>query len=355
MTYSEKEINYIVADSFDGISYKCKRLLLASLNEEIADREKYSETLIKTIGAGVYNKLAADFRDEDYRNKTVSALERAKVGCVTVKSANYPEKLLHIPVPPLVLYYRGNPQLLSGSAFAIVGSRKTSPAVLGQCKEFSGEIAGHMTVVTGVADGADSAAIGGAIASGRIICVLPGGHSAYTASNIALIRRVEKSGLVISEFPPAFKAQRHTFFLRNRLIAGLCEGVLVVSAAEKSGALSTAGYAADYSKDVFAFPYGLGVPSGQGCNNLIKSGAMLCDSVDDILEYYGIKRTAEPEEELSEEEAAIVRTLRENGEMHAQRLAQELDMNLTDVVTVCAMLEIKGLLVRSGGNTFAAV
>lgn len=355
MKYNERETDVIVADGIAELNYKQKKLLLASENPDVADGQKYAEALIKTLDTGVYNKVREKFRDLNYREKTLAALAKRGVECATIKSADYPPQLKEIPAPPLALYLRGDRSLLNNRLFAVVGSRKTTAFVIEQCKAICAELSEKLTIVTGVADGADGAAAKGALKSGKIICVLPGGHLHCGAASADLLRKVEARGLSISEFPPSVKVQRHTFLLRNRIIAGLSEGVLVVSAAEKSGALSTASYAANYSRDVFAFPYGLGVPSGVGCNSLIKSGAYLCDCAEDIFGVLGIEQTEKKAPELDGDEKVVYRLLKERGELHAEKIAEALNVPLTEAITLCSLMEIKGLIVRTGGNTFAVL
>lgn len=363
MNYTRAETDVIVADSIESLSYKDKKLLLASEKESNADRQKYADELIKNVGGRVYNKIKENFRDLKYRAKVLNDLDTRRIECVTFHSEDYPTQLRETPVPPLALYVRGNRKLLSDRLFGIVGSRRISAQSFETAKRLSAQISERLTVVTGVADGGDSAAIAGALQTENIICVLPAGHDSDFAANVSFLDGVEECGLTVSEYPPKSKAMPHTFTLRNRIIAGLCEGVLVVSAGEKSGALSTAGYAADYNKDVFAVPYGAGVASGKGCNNLIKKGAYLCDCAEDVFSVLGVdcgnsaESAASSVEDigLDETERAVVKLLREQGELHAEKLAQTLGLKLTDLLTACSMLEIKGLIVRVGGNTFAAI
>lgn len=355
MSYNDRERDLIIADSLKELNYKQKKLLLASLSKDNANREKYAAALIKSCGEGVYNKVKARFADENYRKKVFENLDKRRVMCVTYKSTLYPAELKEIPAPPLVLYTRGNSELLKGVKFGVVGSRKTIPAAVEQCKKICAELAEKLTVVTGVADGADRAAALGALASGKIICVMPCGHDGSGAHS-AILKQIEKVGLTVSEFTPQTSAQRFTFLLRNRIIAGLCKGVLVVSAAEKSGALNTASYAADYSRDVFALPYCPGIPSGEGCNKLIKGGAYLCDSADDILNALGFncdKKVAGLA--LDGDEKAVMDLLREEGELHAEKIAAAIGKKPFEVGAICASLEIKGLLVKTGGNKYTAI
>ena len=265
MSYSLDERNVIIADSLEGLTYTQKRAFLCAADEKHPQHIKYADLLIKSLGGGVYNKLKALFCDRDYRNGVAQGLSSRGITCVTIKSPDYPELLKNTPAPPLVLYCKGRAELLRGDCFAVVGSRRTPAGTLAACKKISGELAQKFTVVTGIADGADTAAIQGAVGSGNIICVLPGGHDyIYNSSNAALIKEVEQKGLTISEWSPKTPVQKFMYSVRNRIIAGLARGVLVVSAPKKSGALITAGYAADYGREVFAFPPFAGRKLGRG-------------------------------------------------------------------------------------------
>ncbi len=355
MIYSKREEGIIVADSFRQITYYQKKLFLASLNADNPERQKYADKLIKIIGEGVYNKLKTDFSDESYRAKILGDLDKRGIVCVTVKGNGYPEPLKHTNVPPLVLYMRGNISLLKNELFAVVGSRKISAQAKELCKRVTEDLTKKFTIVTGVADGGDSAAVSAALPSGKIICVLPCGHDGKISANPALIKAVEEKGLTVSEYPPTIPAQKFTFIIRNRIIAGLSRGVLVVAAAEKSGALNTASHAVDYNREVFAFPYFAGIESGKGCNKLIKNGAYLCESVNDILEEYHMKMTHTAAEKLDEDERVIVGLLREEGELHTEKIAAAIGKKPFEVMAICSALEIKGLIIKMAGNKYAVI
>ena len=352
MVYTQEEINLIAVDSFSELAYREKKLFLASLNNG-ENSAKYKDELIKCCGEGVYNKLREKFYDGQFRTKLLSSLDKIKVKCITIKGADYPESLRHVKNPPLVLYARGNCGLLKQRIFCVVGSRKTAPQTLEACKNISARLSEHFVVATGIADGADTAAALGALPSGKIICVLPCGHN-FSSSTL---RKVEEAGLSLSEFPPATRTQSYTFSMRNSVLAGLSEGVLVVSAAIHGGALSTAAYAADYGKDVFAFPYSVGIASGEGCNNLIKSGAYLCDRVEDILSVMGVDYVGggKDDVQLDVDERAVIALLKEEGEMHAEKLAAATGKKLFELTAICSSLEIKGLIVRIAGNKYSII
>lgn len=352
--YDTNETDLIVADSFGEMTYRQKKLLLFSLRSDRDGGEKYREELIKTVGAGVYNKICGMFSSAEYRRRVLDGLERQNVVCVTSESRAFPQRLKHTPLPPFVLYCKGNLSLLGGELFAVVGSRRTLPSVAAACKNFCTQLTEHFTVVTGIAEGADTAAVAGALESGKIICVLPCGFNRiYPAVSAPLVKKVEKAGLLVSEYPPDTQTGKNAFSMRNRILAGLCAGTLVVSAPKKSGALMTANYAADYGREVFAFPYGLGIFSGEGCNGLIKNGAYLCDDIGDIFSAFGLSGEEPSAPALGKDEQAVFDLLRECGRTHIDELCRRTGKPVYVVAAVCASLEMKGLAVKSGGNTYS--
>ena len=188
MFYTQEEINLIIADGFRELNYIQKKQFLAAQKggEKSA---KYADALIKDCGSGVYNKLKEKFYDENYRAKTLAALDKKKIECETIKSTRYPENIKHIHEPPLVLYLKGNTALLGERIFVVVGSRKTTAQALAECKNVCSELTHHFVIATGIADGAANAAALGALPSGKIICVLPCGHG-YVVSDT--LRKVEE-------------------------------------------------------------------------------------------------------------------------------------------------------------------
>lgn len=225
--YTNEEINLIILSSFSELSYAFKKIL-----SEQADLKNYENFLIKTLSGGVYNKVNSLFHDEGYRGGILKSLEKKGIKCVTIYSDGYPETLKNISAPPVVLYCKGDVSLLKTNCFSIVGSRRTSQKSLADCKKMAGEISSRFTVVSGFADGADSAALEGALAAGgKVISVFANGLDyIYPAINRPLADKVEKCGLIITEYPPEVGPKPYHFPVRNRIIAGLSKGTLVVSA-----------------------------------------------------------------------------------------------------------------------------
>lgn len=205
---------------------------------------------------------------------------------VTLADAEYPALLLEIPDPPPVLYCRGRVELLSRPALAVVGSRNATPQGRRDAENFARAFsAAGITIVSGLAQGVDAAAHrGGLGAEGSTIAVLGTGvDRIYPQSNAALAGQIERDGLLLSEFPLGTRALPHHFPRRNRLISGLAKGCLVIEAALASGSLITARNAAEQGREVFALPGSIHSPLSKGCHALIKSGAKLVESADDVL------------------------------------------------------------------------
>lgn len=353
--YSREALNLITLCSFEELNYNQKYKLLHGLKERAPDFANCGEFLIKTLTGGVYNKVRALYADGGYRDKILRELDRRSIFCVTVADGDYPELLKKTPCPPIVLFCKGRRELLGERLFAVVGSRKTGGAAYALTRKVASELCGKFCVATGSADGADSAAIEGALPSGRIICVLAHGHDAAEGQISApLVREAAKRGLVVSEHYPTVAPRSFLYPVRNRIIAGLCEGGLIASAAEKSGALITAGYLEEYSRKVFAFPYAPNSPSGEGCNGLIKKGAYLVENAEDIFSVFGISG-AGAAQSLDGDERALYEAIKEEGEAFLPAVAEKLGKLPFQLIPVVSKLEIKGLVTRLGGNRYSVI
>ncbi len=204
--------------------------------------------------------------------------------------AGYPERLAEIAVPPVALDAAGETDL-AAAAVAVVGSRRATPYGIAVAERFARGLAeAGLTVVSGLARGVDAAAHRAALeAGGRTVAVLGSAHDClYPPEHRELARASAASGAVVTEFPPGTRPLPHHFPRRNRIIAGLTLGTLVVEAAERSGSLASARHAVDSGREVFAIPGPLGSETSAGCHALIRLGATLTTSVADILEELGL-------------------------------------------------------------------
>ncbi|HHW73792.1 MAG TPA: DNA-protecting protein DprA [Firmicutes bacterium] len=214
-------------------------------------------------------------------------LQELKIACISPGSSGYPSLLKQISQPPPLLYCRGAWLESDNRAVAIVGSRRCTFYGREVARRLAGELAdAGITIVSGMALGIDTAAHEGALErSGRSVAVLGCGvERCYPPGNRRLRDRLIREGAVISEFPLDTKPLPQHFPRRNRIISGASLGTVVVEAPEKSGALITAYYALEQNREVLAVPGNIGSPYSRGCHRLLKEGARLVESVDDILE-----------------------------------------------------------------------
>ena len=205
---------------------------------------------------------------------------------VTTDDSEYPALLRQIYDPPLVLYVRGTLRPEDAYAIAMVGTRQSTLYGRQTAERLARQLAASgVTVVSGGARGIDSASHEGALQSGgRTIAVLGTGLDiVYPAENVKLYQRIAEQGAVITQFPFGRKGDKQSFPIRNRIVAGMTQGTVVVEANRASGALITANFAAEYGRTVYAVPGRVDSPRSAGCHDLIKDGAQLCESAEDVL------------------------------------------------------------------------
>jgi DNA processing protein len=235
--------------------------------------------IVKAIANPDWSLIDADLAWLEQKNNSV----------ITLNDDNYPNLLKEIPDPPPVIFVRGNPELLSMPQIAIVGSRNPSTMGLETAAAFAKTLSQHGFVITsGLALGIDAASHQGALnVNGYTIAVAGTGlDRVYPARHIDLATQIVNTGAMVSEFPPGTLAKANHFPRRNRIISGLCQGLLVVEAARSSGSLITARMALEQNREVFAIPGSIHNPLARGCNALIREGAKLVETTQDILEEF---------------------------------------------------------------------
>ena len=313
---------------------------------------------------GVNAVVAASIRNHDYRElaeRECWKVEAAGVRIVDFLSEEYPKVLLEIPDPPPFLYVRGSLASIE-PALAIVGSRRASTYGMMTTSRLAGELAENgVTIVSGMARGVDTAAHRGALNhGGRSVGVLGSGIDVvYPMENKLLFTEMASSGAIISEFPMGTLPLAENFPRRNRIISGLSRGVLVVEAAEKSGSLITAEYALEQGREVFAVPGNINFSSSRGANRLIKQGAKLVDSVEDILEELprrpcpnASNTSRSPEFNLTPREAEVY-TLLAGSPLHIDDIIVKSGLTVADVSAILLRLELKGAVMQLPGKNFA--
>lgn len=225
--------------------------------------------------------------DETGQDALAEWLAAGENGVITLADADYPQALLNIPDPPPLLYIKGDRALLERPALAVVGSRNATAQGIGHAEAFSQAIsAAGLCIVSGMAHGIDSAAHrGGLRERGSSIAVVGTGlDRVYPAVNRELAHALATGGLLVSEFPLGTPPLAANFPRRNRIISGLSLGCLVVEASVQSGSLITARMALEQGREVFAIPGSIHSPQSRGCHSLIKQGAKLVESAQDVLD-----------------------------------------------------------------------
>ena len=213
---------------------------------------------------------------------------------VTLADEAYPQSLLNLPDPPTLLYVKGRLDLLNASSLAVVGSRNATTQGIRNAEAFASSASSDgLCIVSGMAQGIDTAAHrGGLQGSGSSIAVVGTGlDKVYPASNKELAHHLAQAGTIVSEFHLGTPPLAANFPRRNRIISGLSLGCLVVEASIQSGSLITARLALEQGREVFAIPGSIHSPQSKGCHALIKQGAKLVESVQDILEELGYRGT----------------------------------------------------------------
>jgi len=271
----------------------------------------------------------------------------------------YPPQLAAIDQPPQQLYCRGNISLLKSFCVAVVGSRKLTKYGMWAAGAVSRKLAGAgVTVVSGMAKGADTCAHRGALEEkGNTIAVLGCGLDiTYPASNRALKEEIACRGLLVTEYPYGYPATRYTFPARNRIISGLSQAVVIAEAGNNSGSLITAGFANDQGRSVYVMPANINNPGALGGNMLIRDGAMPLVILNDLLDDLGVRRNDAGQEinDLGDDEKRILDLIMENGEITDDEICAKLGLAPQKVNGMLTVMEMKGIICSALGKIFLA-
>ncbi len=273
---------------------------------------------------------------------------------------DYPEALRNISDPPPFLFYKGTYVKSDRLAIAIVGSRKASESGLIFANTLAGALTQKgVTVISGMARGIDTAAHKGAIeAGGRTVAVWGSSLDViYPPENRNLSEKIVESGCLISEFFPDTIPNGPNFPRRNRIISGMSEGIVIIEAAEKSGALSTANHALAQNREVFAVPGSPRSATSRGTNRLIKEGATLLTSVEDIFEALPLldnnlkAEKAKKDVELTATEKNLI-DLFDDKPIHIDVLSREMAQSVTELMPILLALELKGIIKELSGKRY---
>jgi len=289
-----------------------------------------------------------------------AALEAVGAKIISLSDDRYPPLLREIHDPPDKLYVRGDPALLCRPSLAMVGARRASAVAQRIAESFAlAAVEAGLQICSGLAQGIDGASHRGALAGrGSTVAVMGTGiETIYPHAHRGLAEEIAASGCLVSEFPPGTRPLRHNFPRRNRIISGLSLGVLVVEAALPSGSLITARTALEQGREVFALPWSIAHQGGAGCLQLLRDGARMVLTIDDVLEELGSLYNLQLEllgkesaiTDLPGEESPLLRLLGYE-EVGLDALVASSGLPVAELLSQLSSLEVSGAIIRSPGG-----
>jgi len=333
---------------------------LLSLKQPMTAKEAYylnSQDLKRTLGESL-TKRFLDFRRVFDPLKQYERIKKAGIKVLCLEDSRYPDLLKNISDPPICLFVKGAIETLSKKTmFAVVGARQ--PTDYGQriAYRISSALSGKgFVLVSGLAYGIDALAHRACLdVGGKTVAVLGCGIDlVYPAAHTSLVSNIiKKGGTVLSEFPPRSEIVKGMFVARNRIVSGMSKGVLVIEGRKHSGTLITARYAAEQGRDIFAVPGPIDSDLSNAPNLLIKQGAKLVMSENDILEEYGIENSpAEVKDgKLSQQEKAIIELVKKNA-LSADEISKASSQPISQLLQLISTLELNNVLVKDSQNRY---
>lgn len=354
---------YLLLSHIKGIGYKTIQKIDDYFNDIqnfdiVPDEEIYK---IPNISLKI-KKNIVNYRSSTYLEQIKENLKKHEMNYITIKNSNYPKRLKNIYDPPHILYFKGNKDLLNEFCIAMIGSRKPTNYGVFCANKISKELSAlGINIISGMAVGIDYYSHLGCLNGGSNTIAVLGSSidKPYPKQNIHLMNNIiESEGIILSEYPPGTEARPGYFPMRNRIISGISDGVLIVEASEKSGSLITMNYALDHGKNVFAIPGNINSFMSKGSNKIIKEGAKLVSSIDDILEEYDIvynnvEKESEYQIDLSKNEREIITILKNNGSLHVDFICEHTRLNIKDILGILNVLEIKGIVTELGNKIYS--
>lgn len=349
---------YLAFSNFPGIGpIRFEKLLDHFGSADLAWNSKGKE-FEDVLGKNLFSKFEA-FRKGFELEKYEESLHKRKMNYISLIDKEYPAKLKQIKNPPIILYSKGKVDLNSEHKFlAIVGTRRLTSYGKSVTELFSGKLAEQgLVVVSGLAIGVDSVAHSACLDSeGTTIAVLGNGVDiCFPRENQKIYDRIlEKGGMIISELPPGEPPSVGSFPSRNRIVAGISDGILVTEGAQDSGSLITANFGLDFKRKVFAVPGPITSSLSAAPLKLIEKGAKLVVEPEDIIKEFGIKpselnKNKKTFQNLSLEEKKII-DLIQNESLQFDEIVRRLKLDSSKLATILSMMEIKGLIKNTGGK-----
>ena len=342
--------DWLTLEAVPGLGPEALRRLFEAFPDATAIRRAKPAQLAPLVG----DRLAAGIAAATPAAAGLEWLAAADNHLVTWNDAAYPAQLRVLADAPAWLYVKGDPDWLARPMLAIVGSRHATPQGLRDARAFAEALSqAGLTIVSGLAQGVDAAAHEGGLAglASSVAVVGTGLDRVYPARNRELAHRLAAGGAIVSEFPIGTPPRRGHFPRRNRLISGLALGVLVVEAALQSGSLITARLAGEQGRDVFALPGSIHSALSKGCHRLIKQGAKLVESANDILEELGRRLPpATPAAAVAETDELL--DFLAGGPLSPDQLADRLGLTLETLSVRLLAAEMAGQIARLPGGLY---
>ncbi|MFM2407863.1 MAG: processing protein DprA [Pseudomonadota bacterium] len=341
-----------------GLGGEGIRRLLTEFGSAEAVFTASSHSLKAIVKSDVAQQIVAGVADE-LLAPTLAWLSDSNNYIVTLADGDYPQALLNISDPPFLLYAKGNLALLNQAAIAVVGSRYATPQGANNATAFAKMLsASGLCVISGLAHGIDAAAHQGGLAGrGSSIAVVGTGlDKVYPAANRGLAHELAQHGLLISEFALATPPLAGNFPRRNRIISGMSLGCLVVEASLQSGSLITARLAMEQGRDVFAIPGSIHSPQSKGCHALIKQGAKLVESAQDVLEELSgrIPSLAPSMTEHANTDSPLLAQLGYDA-VDIETLSQRSGLTVGELSAMLLTLELDGLICTLPGGLYQRI
>ncbi|MGR8940141.1 MAG: DNA-processing protein DprA [Gammaproteobacteria bacterium] len=337
-----------------------------TLLETHSPAQLFSESPAALTALGLKSAAIDAIRKPDWRAVEGDLAWAGEPGqhIITLADPDFPALLKQIADPPPVLFVRGNVAVLSRPQIAIVGSRNPSSLGRQTAFQFAKALSAHGLVITsGLALGIDAASHEGALhGQGLTLAVSgTGPDRIYPATNKPLATRIIDKGAILTELPPGTPAKAHHFPRRNRIISGLCQGLLVVEAARESGSLITARLALEQNREVFAIPGSIHNPLARGCNALIREGAKLVETVGDILEELNINYQQDanyhpdPEQSKLDLEQQTILNLVMYDPTSIDDLVEKTGKSVEMIASTLLILELQGYISAVAGGCYTRI
>lgn len=360
------EDSYLWLNSIDGISNKVIDNIIENGIElkdiiELSDKEILN---FKNINSNIKENIVK-YKSVTYLDNIKEKLHKECVEYICIDNKDYPNNLKHIHNAPKVLFYKGDISILNKNInIAMVGARKSTDYGINCAKRIGKSLSDvGVNVISGLAMGIDYYShIGALNGEAKTIAVLGSPvNNPLPKQNVKLAQKIlDDGGLVLSEYKMNDRIFPSNFSNRNRIISGISDGVIVVEAAEKSGALITVEFALEHGKNVFAVPGNINSYMSRGCHKIIKEGAKLIENIDDILNEYNINCIKYKEDfkkcdniELSEEQKRVIGSIKKQGVLHIDEICANTRMEIKNVNSILNELVLKDFLIELRNKTYS--